>query len=187
MTMRLQSGLNATPKTGPVNPLMVSKLFPVPASHTLTVWSKLALPLTMRLPSELIATHKTEAVCPLRVSRFLPVPASHTFTVQSSLPLTMRLPSGLIATLRTISVCPLKVEGSLSGRGKGTGTEITVTPARPTRSAGRNRIGRLFNDQNPPERLHILPSSARQCHPDQMAGQDSPVSPFGMLAVHRVG
>src|SRR5262249_24080650 len=97
LIMRWPSGLNTTPRTGPVCPLSVSSSCQVPASQSLTVSSKLAL--VRRLPSGLNVTLLTPAVCPLRQKIDLPVLASHTWTVRSgsSAPLASHLPSGLKA------------------------------------------------------------------------------------------
>ena len=81
VAMRLPSGLNATLTTAAVCPLRVRISWPVSASHTFTVLSR--LPVTMRLPSGLNATLSTQPRVSLEGEQFLARLASHTFTVSS--------------------------------------------------------------------------------------------------------
>ena len=83
---------------------------PAAASHTFTVWSRLAE--ASRAPSGLNATTLTELVCPFRVWSSRPEAVSHSFTVWSRLADARRDPSGLNATLQTVCVCPFRVRSS---------------------------------------------------------------------------
>jgi hypothetical protein len=84
--------------------------WPVAASHTFTVWSKLAE--ARRRPSGLKQTLVTPSVCPSRVRISGPVAASQTFTIWSLLAEARRRPSGLKHTLVTASRCPRRVSKS---------------------------------------------------------------------------